>query len=144
MGPSGGFALGVGIFGLDVTATTNRPFNITMYQDYYSPIFKPINSTEIPLVGCTKEHINFNDDLAAKYDSLNFSQYLCPQLNSSLHLQGKTTSNLFSRISIIVDRCNSTTDATCMNDTMFAAIEAQLKQFAVVIPIINTLVNAGN
>jgi hypothetical protein len=56
MSPDGGFMFMVGMPGFDLTNSSYRVFNITLYQEYYSPIFQPINMTAVPMVPCTVSH----------------------------------------------------------------------------------------
>jgi len=78
------------------------------------------------------------------YSKLGFDKFLCPPVGQQFHLTGKFISNIYSQISVVISRCNSTLDATCANDTYFTAIENQLTSFRLNVPFINTLINPGN
>lgn len=43
---------------------------------------------------------------------------LCPQLNSSLHLEGKPTSSIYSYLDIRVKKCNATLYKNCAPDAL--------------------------
>ena len=65
-------------------------------------------------------------------------------MNYKLSVGGKPTSDVSSLFSIIVDRCNSDLDPSCVNQTVFAAIEAQVEQFVLVVPVLNVQLNPGS
>ena len=75
--------------------------------------------------------------------SLTLSQSLCPQMGQQVTIQGNSGASIFKGISINVTRCNSTTDPTCVNDTVFAGIEAMAGKFLYFTYFINTMVNPG-
>lgn len=58
--PEGGFMFMVGMPGFDLTNSSYKIFNISLYQEYYSPIFQRINMTSIALAPCTVDHFAFN------------------------------------------------------------------------------------
>ncbi len=72
------------------------------------------------------------------------SEGLCPKIGQEFTVQGKVSSPLFKDFKVTISRCNSTSDPTCASDAMFAAVEASVKQFTLVTPIINSNVNPGN
>ena len=69
------------------------------------------------------------------------SKALCPPIGHQIHLQGKISSENMTQFRIEVSRCNTTTDPTCLNDTMFQMLQSQMKQFVLGIPMVNTQVN---
>lgn len=140
MSPDGGFMFGINLFGFDLTSPL-KMFDIKLYQESYSPIFNLINRTDVPLVPCSLSHFSFNDKIMKSFFDLNMSKGLCPLLDYNFKVKGKVTSDIFSQIRVTVSRCNSTLDPYCMNDTQFGAIEAFVKQFTLVVPLITTYIN---
>jgi hypothetical protein len=51
--PKGGFMFAVGLFNINLNDPTVTYFNITLFQNYYSPLWQVINYTQVPLVPCT-------------------------------------------------------------------------------------------
>lgn len=128
------------IFGLNITIPTNRPFDIKMYAEEFVPLFQMTNQTEVPLVQCTSDHLNFNEIIKNYYGPFDFASHLCPVLNQQGVVKGKVTSSIFKQLKITVARCN-TADPTCMSDVDYAALEASNGPFTIAIPVINTLIN---
>ena len=56
-------------------------------------------------------------------------------------VKGKMTSDVFSRLRVVVQRCNNTIDPLCVNDTVFAEMEAG--RFQIVMPFVDSNINAG-
>ena len=48
------------LHGFNLSDPTWRFYDIVMYQEQYSPVYQPLNITQIPLVTCTREHFNFS------------------------------------------------------------------------------------
>ena len=69
---------------------------------------------------------------------------LCPQAGQTFNLQGVTTSELTRILSVNITRCNSTTDPTCLNDTIYAGIEATVGKFMVNIAFLSNNINPGS
>ena len=67
---------------------------------------------------------------------------LCPPLGHTFTVEGKISDSLYKQFKILVNRCNTTADPSCMNDTIFAGVEAALGQFVFVVPLINTNINS--
>lgn len=61
--PKSGYMFAISLPGFDLSNTTFRLFNITLYQSYYGFGFSQINSTRIPLQPCTKDHFAFGSSL---------------------------------------------------------------------------------
>lgn len=78
--PQGGFMFSVGIFEMNLSNPMVTFFNISLTQDYYSPVFNIINQTNIPLVQCTPAHYNFSSDVVSMFYKLQLSNALCPPL----------------------------------------------------------------
>ena len=70
--------------------------------------------------------------------------HLCPQLGYTFRLQGKPSSIQFKMLNINVSRCNSTLDFTCVNDTVYAGLEATVGRFVMAVPYINRNINPGS
>lgn len=47
------FMFGIGIMGLDLNDPNIKYFDISLRQNYFTPLFRTINSTVVPLVACT-------------------------------------------------------------------------------------------
>ena len=47
------FMFGIGILGLDLNDPNIKYFDISLRQNYFTPLFRTINSTVVPLVACT-------------------------------------------------------------------------------------------
>ena len=109
--------ISAGIYGLDLADMTTRAFNISLLQidDDYSTGF---SSTErIPLVACTKEHMNFSSTILEQYTEFAMETWLCPPLGHTLNLQGKYSSSIFRRLSLNVEYCDPFIDANCLDAT---------------------------
>ncbi len=78
----------VNLFSFNLTSS-NRLFDITLNQDYYSPIKNFINTTFIPLVPCTIQHYNFSEEIVKNFHRFNLSGSLCPPLGHSFDLRGR-------------------------------------------------------
>ena len=44
-----GMMFAITVFGFDITTTTSRLFNITLWQNFYGPGYAILNKTQIPL-----------------------------------------------------------------------------------------------
>ena len=51
--PNGGFMFAVAIFGLNLNDPAVTYFNISLFQNFYGPLWQVINYTQVPLVQCT-------------------------------------------------------------------------------------------
>lgn len=141
MGPEGGFMFGILVFGVNLNNASMKVFDVKMYQEEYTPLLQMVNSTEVPLVACTEQHLNFNSEVKSQYTPLYFYQKLCPAIGQQTTLKGKVTSDVFKRFKVTISRCNNTVDPTCISDAMFNSMEAAMNQWMVGIPIINYLLN---
>lgn len=72
------------------------------------------------------------------------SNMLCPPLNYELTLLGKKTSDTFARFRVAIEKCNDTIDPGCISAADFAALEAQMTEFSIALPLINTKINPSN
>ena len=72
------------------------------------------------------------------------STALCPKIGQTIKLQGKMSSPVASFLHIDVKRCNYTVDPNCVNDTIYADIEASVGDFMIFVPFVNTIINPGN
>lgn len=68
----------------------------------------------------------------------------CPNLDETLTVEGQVTSSSYKRLVFLINRCNSTADPTCANDTVFLAHQAAVSQFELVMAVIKPVINAGN
>lgn len=92
--PEGGFMFGIGLFELDITSPI-KAFSISLWQESFTPVYNLINRTEIPLLPCTEDHFNFNDDIRSSFHVLNLSKSLCPPLGHKFEVNGKISSSLY-------------------------------------------------
>ena len=56
------------LYGANLSDPTIKYFDISLTQSYYSPVMQLINQTVIPLVQCTHDHFNFNEEISSTYD----------------------------------------------------------------------------
>lgn len=87
----------IGLQGIDLSSS-QRYFDISLTQ---IETFLNINSTSTPifLEPCTMEHWDgINENITQKFYKLNFSQWLCPKINTTMKLQGKLTSDIFKHV----------------------------------------------
>lgn len=61
--PNNDFMFSIMLYGFDLTNPAFRLFNVTLWQNFYSPGFVPINQTQVPLAACTLQHFAFNSDI---------------------------------------------------------------------------------
>ena len=59
-------------------------------------------------------------------------------------IEGRVSSDIFKRVRIEISRCNSTADPLCSSDAVFSSYQAVMQQFTMVIPLINTEINADS
>jgi hypothetical protein len=76
----GGFMFAVALVGFSLTDPSITYFDISLYQNYYSPLFQTINTTKVPLVACTPDHFAFNSDILALYYKFSLKDALCPPI----------------------------------------------------------------
>ena len=131
------------LFGFNLNSA-QRPFDFTLQQLTHTTGYNLSSEVNVSLVQCTEQHFAFNDELKTSYTRLRMQNALCPPLGHEFTVEGKVSGDLFKTFKILVDRCNATADPTCMDDATFAAIESNLGQFSLIIPIINTNINAGS
>lgn len=143
-GPKGGFMFGVAIVGLNLSDPLVTYFNITLTQRFFGPLYTPINATLIPLVQCTPAHFAFNQNIVDYFKRFPVSNALCPTLDSKFQVGGRVTSDLFSFFALQVSKCDAAVNPRCASDAQIAAIQAQIGYFTIGLPMINTLINAGD
>jgi hypothetical protein len=76
----GGFMFAVALSGYSLTDPSVTYFDISLYQNYFSPLYNIINSTRVPLVACTPDHFAFNSDILSLYYKFNLKHSLCPPI----------------------------------------------------------------
>jgi hypothetical protein len=141
--PEGGFMFAVTIWGVNLTESY-KYFDVDIVQETYKGINNRVSSNTIKMVPCTPEHFSFGEELAKTYDNFNLSGSLCPPLGQQLHVRGKWESPIFEYFKIVISRCNSTLDPSCVDNSTFALIEEAYQQFFVLLPLINTFINPGS
>ena len=62
-------------------------------------------------------------------------------IGQKINLNGKVTSDLYSRFKLTISRCNATADPTCVSDSTFNMMESMMNQWMVGIPFINYRLN---
>ena len=70
-----------------------RLFDVTLTQERYTTGFVPSGFTNIPLVPCTFDHLNFNEKIVAINTNFPVTTALCPPLGQQLTIKGKPSSN---------------------------------------------------
>jgi hypothetical protein len=138
------FMFGVGIMGLNLNDPNVQYFNVTLKQNYYSPLLKPINSTVVPLVQCTPDHFSYSEDIERLYHQFNISEVLCPPLNYEFIVLGRPTSAVYSEIAVYLSRCDPAVNPKCISSANLANIQAMMGGFTLMVPVISTIVNPGN
>jgi hypothetical protein len=113
---------GIFIFGLNLTNTTARWFDISLTQDYYSPVLNVINSTNIPLSPCTDSHFSMDPNILNSFKQHSNSSWLCPPKNAIINLQGKISTDIYSVLTLTISKCNTTLHANCVPNAKIAAI----------------------
>ena len=141
MGPDGNTFFAIFINNVNLSSTP-RLFDIVLKHQYYTTNYVLKNSTTIALEQCTLNHLNYAQ-LASTNQKLPISAALCPPLGQQFEIKGKVSSDLLSYIKFSIHRCDPTTDPTCAPDALFQAYETAFKQFELIVPVINNLVNAG-
>ena len=139
------------IYGMNLTAVPklfdiNVEFKVIklIQITYQNGIFT--NSTPLIMEPCTVDHFNASSDvqqLGARFANL-LSSSLCPQPGQTFTLQGVATSEVFKILNLNITRCNSTIDPTCLNDTMYAGIEATVGKFLAYVSFLSTNINPGS
>lgn len=51
--PKGGFMFAISVLGFNLNDPVTKYFNVTLRQNFFTPIYYEINSTAIPLIQCT-------------------------------------------------------------------------------------------
>lgn len=143
-GIKGGFMFGVAIIGLNLSDPLVTYFNITLTQRFFGPLYTPINATQIPLVQCTPAHFTFNQEIENYFKRFPVNNALCPTLDSKFQVGGRVTSDVFSFLSLQISKCNASVNPRCASDAQIAFIQSQLGYFTIGLPMINTLINAGD
>ena len=75
---------------------------------------------------------------------MGMSGALCPPLGHTFTVEGKLSGASYKHFKLTINRCNPTTDPTCLNDATFAALEASKGYFTLAIPSINTNINSDS
>ena len=143
-GPKGGFMFGLAIIGLNLNDPAITYFNITLTQRFYGPLYSAINVTQVELVQCTKAHFTFNQDIVNYFNRFQINNSLCPPINSQFQVGGRVTSDIFSTFVLQISNCNSSVNPRCASAAQIAAIQSQLGYFTIGLPMVNTLINAGD
>ena len=130
------------VFGLNISNSNARPFDFKLIQEDYTPLLVLQNTTEHPLVQCTEQHLDFNNELKSLYVPFMFDAHLCPTLNQQVTVKGKLTSSLYTQFKVTITRCNNTVDPTCMSDADFTTLQTNMGgKFTFAFPIFNTMLN---
>lgn len=116
----------VGVYGLNLNLPNTTYFNVTLTQQYYSPVFQLINESAIPLEQCTSAHFNFNQEILTMYYKFNLSQSLCPPLGHKFEVGGRVTSSILKRFTLYVNKCNTTLNSKCLDSTAMDAVQKAL------------------
>jgi hypothetical protein len=131
------------VYGVNLSAVP-RMFTVEMSQEFYYSGYIPINSTNIPLEPCTQAHFNFEGSVSKIGQKVPLSHALCPPIGQQAIVKGKLTSDIYAHVAIRVNRCNSTTDPSCMNDSVFAAVEVSVGRFVMVTAFVNSNINPSS
>ena len=84
------FMFAVGITDLNLNEG-DRWFDVYMQYRSYDAQFR--NRSSVPLQQCTKEQwTSINETYGEFFDKLKLEEWLCPESNATMHLQGKFTS----------------------------------------------------
>ena len=59
-GKAGGFMFEIYMGGVNLSNSSFRAFDVNLYEATYTPYFKEVNRTSIPLSQCTRDHFDFN------------------------------------------------------------------------------------
>lgn len=132
------------LFGFDLSNTTYKLFNITLWQSFYGPGYSFLNETMIPLTPCTPEHLDFGDNVKSVFYKFNMTKSLCPPLNFEFQVGGKPISDISSVLTILVSRCNGSVDPGCVSSSELNSIEAKVNKFTLIVPVINVQLNPGS
>ena len=89
----------------------------------YAPSWQIQSYTPIPMVGCTRAHFNFSEEIMEKFDRMEISGALCPDLGYQMELKGKPHSDQHLRMHIGIGRCYSS-DPLCVDDATFQTYQA--------------------
>ncbi len=92
----------IGMYTINLNDPTRTFFNISLQQNYYSPLFNLINRTQVPLVQCTANHFNFNEDVLAMFYKFNLTYALCPPLDYAFELGGRITSAIYRQFTLSI------------------------------------------
>ena len=52
--PEGGFMFSIYLFGVDLSSTTNRMFDVAVNWQLYVPLMSMVNQTTLTMVPCTR------------------------------------------------------------------------------------------
>lgn len=69
---------------------------------------------------------------------------LCPDLNSTIHFEGKPISSLYSYLDIRIKKCNSSLHSNCAPDALIQQMETVMKQWMVSISLTTPVINPSN
>lgn len=144
IGPDGGFIFMLAVMGLNLNDPMISYFDISLTQNYFGPLLTPINSTIIPLEQCTMAHFDFNPNIIDYFERFTIGWALCPPIGTNLAVQGRVTSNIFSRFMVSVSKCNSTLNLKCAPAAMMTAIQQEMGFFQLGMPMVTLLINPGD
>ena len=143
MNQDGGFMFAFLINGFNLTSVP-KLFDLTLLQQTYSAGYVHVNTTQIPLVQCTEQHFAYSEELRIRYQRTGLSSALCPQLGTQLSVQGSASDDIYKLLRLNINRCNSTIDPTCVNDSTFAGIEATVGRFAIAVVALQMNLNPSS
>ena len=144
IGPAGGFMFSLGITGVDLSNSASKIFEVVLerHEDRISTGFS--STASIPLVACTEQHLNFNTEIKSHFTDLSMNQWLCPELNSTFEVQGKLSSQIWKRLTLKVNYCNSSTTTGCAGDAAVSALQSSLGAFELKFFVVTTQINAAS
>jgi hypothetical protein len=96
--------MAVELWGVNMSAPI-RYFDVLMIQLSTANGQREYNFSLIPLETCTREHWAAFPNIAADYDRLAMSSWLCPPIGTTLELSGDYTSNIYQYVNISVNPC---------------------------------------
>ena len=121
----------------------NNAFSVTLEEENYTTGYTLSNYTSINMVQCTPEHFNFNEEILELYTTINLKEAYCPPLNHELVVRGKMSSAIFQQFRVVISRCSSSSNPSCLNNSQFST-NYPGGHFIVDVPIIQYNINAGS
>ena len=137
----------IGITGIDLSSS-QRYFDISFVNRSFAKNGTSTVKTRdsIPLQPCTSDQWSGNTDgIQSSFDTLGFSQWLCPPKGQEIPLQGKFTSQNFKFAQIVVSACtnnslypNTTCRSTSDVSSLVSAFGGELTfNFYFINPVLN-------